>query len=64
MSQKDNRNRGGFRKYVSRKYGREGFTNQGRIKLSVLREIENDPSVQEKTRTRARRARRSREGKR
>jgi len=46
--------KGAFRSYVQRNYGKEGFTREGKIKISVARKIANDPNVSEKTRKRAR----------
>ena len=51
--QKAIRNPGALRKYVRRRYGEEGFTKRGTIKVSVLREIASNPRLSLKTRKRA-----------
>ena len=45
---------GSLREYIRKKYGNKAFTEQGTIRVSVLRELANDPEVSEKTRKRAR----------
>ena len=34
---------GALRQYVKRKYGQRGFTERGTIKVSVLRDLANEP---------------------
>jgi len=34
---------GALRQYVKRKYGKKGFTERGTIKVSVLRDLANEP---------------------
>lgn len=34
---------GALRQYVKRKYGRKGFTRRGTIKVSILRDLANEP---------------------
>lgn len=48
------KNPGSLRQYVSRKYGRRGFTKKGAIKVSILRRIAKDTRVSNKVRSRAR----------
>jgi len=51
--QKTNMKKDALRNYVKRTYGKEGFTNRGTIKVSVLRELSSRKNVHEKTRKRA-----------
>ena len=51
--QKAKLKKGTMRSYVRQRYGKEGFTEKNTIKVSVLREIVNDPDVHIKTRRRA-----------
>jgi len=44
---------GALQKYVLRKFGSEGFTERGTIKVSVLRKLASSPHVSDKTRRRA-----------
>jgi len=37
------KNKGALRRYVRRVYGKEGFTERGTIKVSVLRELAKKP---------------------
>ena len=48
--------KGALRNYIKRKFGKEGFTKQGTIKVSILRQLAKDPNVTEKTRKRAKTA--------
>lgn len=48
------KNPGSLRRYVSRKFGRRGFTKKGTIKVSVLRKIARDKNVSSRVRNRAR----------
>jgi len=34
---------GALRAYVKRKYGKKGFTSKGTIKVSILRDLANEP---------------------
>lgn len=34
---------GSLRAYVKRRYGRKGFTKKGTIKVSVLKDLANEP---------------------
>ncbi|MEM3896167.1 MAG: capsid protein VP2 [Archaeoglobaceae archaeon] len=45
---------GSLREYVMRKYGSEGFTEKGTIKVEILRKLAKSPHVSEKTKRRAR----------
>jgi len=42
-----------MRDYVRNKYGASGFNKDGTLKIAILEEIKNDPTVQDKTRKRA-----------
>lgn len=52
--QKAVKREGALRRYVLRRFGSEGFTERGTIKVSVLRRLARDPNVSKKTRLRAR----------
>lgn len=45
--------KGAMRSYVRIRYGSAGFNKDGTLKISVLEEIANDPTVHDKTRKRA-----------
>lgn len=51
--QKAKLKKGTMRAYVKEKYGKEGFTEKNTIKVSVLKEITDDPNVHIRTRRRA-----------
>jgi len=51
--QKTNMKKDALRNYVKRTYGKEGFTNKGTIKVSLLRKLANDSRVSSVTRKRA-----------
>jgi hypothetical protein len=51
--QKAHFKKGTMRAYVKNKYGASGFNKDGTLKMSILEEIKNDPTVQDKTRKRA-----------
>lgn len=36
---------GALRAYVKRRYGKKGFTERGTIKVSVLRDLANEPGT-------------------
>lgn len=36
---------GALRRYVKRKWGIKGFTKRGTIKVSILRDLSNEPGV-------------------
>jgi len=36
---------GALRQYVKRKYGKKGFTERGTIKVSILRDLANEPGI-------------------
>lgn len=45
--------KGTMRVYVKNNYGSKGFNKDGTLKMGVLEEIANDPTVRSKTRKRA-----------
>jgi hypothetical protein len=46
-------NKNSLRKYVQRRFGAEGFTEKGTIKISVIYQLAADPNVSAKTNKRA-----------
>ena len=48
--QKAIEHRGALRRYVMQEYGEEGFDKKGRIKTSVLKDIERNGTEKEKKR--------------
>jgi hypothetical protein len=45
---------GSYSEYIRRKFGKDAFTPQGTIKLSISKKLLKDPSVSPKTKRRAR----------
>jgi len=51
--QKTNMKKDALRNYVKNRYGKEGFTNRGTIKVSLLRELASSKNVRKTTKKRA-----------